>query len=293
MVRNRPRSQGAPRQPTLERRLAGWLLTLLLVPTLLLLLAALLIGSRSVELVGTLGPWDQVAQSGRALFDAAAPASAEDTILSQAVDRHQRDLSSSLTQARRWNFLGHRVAAALPWVILVIAILLTGISLWISRRMARELARPIEELVGWAELMGRGEPLPAAVSSVRDPAEVQMLRNALQGASQEIRAGQARALETERVRAWGEMARRIAHEVKNPLTPLRLAVHRLARAVPDNRDLQEPMEVIAEETARLDELARQFAILGRPSSGQKSDIDVCELVSGLLASDVPPEIRTS
>jgi nitrogen fixation/metabolism regulation signal transduction histidine kinase len=246
-----------------------------------------------MELVGTLGPWDRVAETGRQLFDAAAPAMARDSTLARAVEQHQRELSGSLTQARRWSFLGARAAAALPWVLLAIAILLAGISLWISRRIARELARPIQELVGWAALMGRGEELPAAAPRRRDVREVQVLRDALRHASGEIAGAQSRKLESERVRAWGEMARRIAHEMKNPLTPLRLAVHRLELGVPQSAELRESMEVIAEETTRLDELAKQFALLGRPSSGPRSEIDIAELVSGLMSSDVPAEVETA
>jgi signal transduction histidine kinase len=140
--------------------------------------------------------------------------------------------------------------------------------------------------------MARGEPLPAAAPGTRRTvSEVGALQTALRSAATQITSAQARALETERVRAWGEMARRIAHEMKNPLTPLRLAVHRLARS--GAPDLDEPLEVITEEIARLDELAKQFGLLGRPSSGPRSDIDVRELVAELLASDIPPSIETT
>src|SRR5690606_6918899 len=102
---------------------------------------------------------------------------------------------------------------------------------------------------------------------------------------------QLRALETERVRAWGEMARRVAHEMKNPLTPLRLAAHRLHRAGADDPALADPIDVIEQETARLEELARSFAVLGRPPEGPPSDIDLGELLRSLAASDVPPGIE--
>jgi signal transduction histidine kinase len=87
------------------------------------------------------------------------------------------------------------------------------------------------------------------------------------------------------------MARRVAHEMKNPLTPLRLAVHRIGATVADER-LREPLAVLDEETGRLEELARQFAVLGRPSSGPRSDVDLAELLRELLATDVPPGIGT-
>lgn len=291
---NSPRTSGVLRQNTLERRLFGWLLSLLLFPAMLLLAVLFFAGSRSVQLIGTLGPWTEVAQSGRTLFDAAAPAARTDTGLARALDVHQRNLSASLVEARRWTFLGDRALVALPWAVLVLALILAALSWWISRKIARELASPIEELVGWAALLGQGRPLPAAEGdALHEVSEVKALRTALRDAAEEIARAQARALEFERVRAWGEMARRIAHEMKNPLTPLRLAVHRLARSVPDAEQVREPMEVIEQETMRLDDMARQFAVLGRPSAGPRSEIDMTEMVTELMRSDVPPDIMTT
>lgn len=282
------------RPRSLERRLFGWLAALALVPALAVLLIALTIGSRSLRSLGTLGPWAGVAESGRALIEAAEAVSPADTALVTAAARHRSDLSESLRQAGRWEFLGARASAAAPVAVAIFGLLLAAVALLVSRRLARELARPIGELVEWAGRLGRGEPLPGEAPSRRhDVREVGLLRTALLSAESEIRAGRDRALEAERTRAWGEMARRVAHEMKNPLTPLRLASHRLDRAAPSDPALREVVDVIREETARLDELARSFAALGRPAAGAPSDVDLAELLHGLLRSDVPGGVRAT
>jgi two-component system nitrogen regulation sensor histidine kinase NtrY len=278
----------------LERRLFGWLLLLTLVPMFTLLIGGYLLSTRSLEWVGTLGPWDSVAESGRALIERAAPAAATDTALARVLDAHRRELSSSVLLARRWGFLGERIGAALPWFALLLAIALTTLALWVGRRLSVQLARPIKELAGWAEQLPAGQPLPGPEPrEAHEVREVRALRDAMRVASVRIGEARARALETERVRAWGEMARRVAHEMKNPLTPLRLATHRLARHPDADGALREPLDVIREETERLEELARQFAVLGRPSAGPASDVDLRELLEGLLESDVPAHIRAS
>lgn len=71
----------------------------------------------------------------------------------------------------------------------------------------------------------------------------------------------------ERVLAWGEMARQIAHEIKNPLTPIRLGVQHLRRARSDprldfDRVLDENVGRILSEIDRLDEIARTFSRYG-------------------------------
>jgi nitrogen fixation/metabolism regulation signal transduction histidine kinase len=71
----------------------------------------------------------------------------------------------------------------------------------------------------------------------------------------------------ERVLAWGEMARQVAHEIKNPLTPIRLGVQHLRRARSDprldfDRELDENVGRILSEIDRHDEIARTFSRYG-------------------------------
>jgi len=77
-----------------------------------------------------------------------------------------------------------------------------------------------------------------------------------------------------RVLAWGEMARQVAHEIKNPLTPIRLGIQHLQRARrgKDPRDfdatLQETAERILAEIDRLDSIARAFSRFASPPADQ-------------------------
>lgn len=278
------------RRNTLDRRLFGWLLVLTLLPALGVLLGAAWIWSGALAWIGTLGPWDQVTESGRQVIEAVAPLAADHPELAEAVERHREYLSESALLARRWTYLGERLASQLPIAVLVLSGVLTVVTLWVSRRLARGLARPIEELVEWAERLGRDEPLPEATPDEgRDTVEVQTLRQAFRSAAVELRRARQRAVQAERLRVWGEMARRVAHEMKNPLTPLRFAAERLATA-PGSEDA---LAVVREETARLEELAAQFASLGRPPEGPTGPIDVEELMAGLLATDVPDGIETT
>ena len=82
------------------------------------------------------------------------------------------------------------------------------------------------------------------------------------------------------MRSWSEMARKIAHELRNPLMPMGMAADRVSQS-------QEPSisaagEVLREEIQRLEALARTFAHFGRPPDGPMSSIDLTEMLS-LLA----------
>ncbi|HEX6926396.1 MAG TPA: ATP-binding protein [Longimicrobiaceae bacterium] len=92
-----------------------------------------------------------------------------------------------------------------------------------------------------------------------------------------------------RVLAWGEMARQVAHEIKNPLTPIKLAVQHLRRAYRDRRPdydeiLDRNVESILMEIDRLGEIARAFSRFGTPDStaDRLESIDVASVVEETL-----------
>jgi two-component system nitrogen regulation sensor histidine kinase NtrY len=78
-------------------------------------------------------------------------------------------------------------------------------------------------------------------------------------------------LRSERILAWGEMARQVAHEVKNPLTPIKLSVQHLQRAWEDRRPdyheiLARNVEIILREIDHLAAIARSFSRYGAPEA---------------------------
>jgi len=101
----------------------------------------------------------------------------------------------------------------------------------------------------------------------------------------ELEIGRRRALEAERADAFRESARRFAHELKNPLTPIRFAVARLRRSAPE--ELRETVDVLAEESTRLEVMAKSFAQYGRLPDGPAADIDLAELVTRTVRSTIP------
>ncbi len=92
----------------------------------------------------------------------------------------------------------------------------------------------------------------------------------------------------ERVLAWGEMARQVAHEIKNPLTPMRLGLQHLRRVYRDRRgDFDQTLEETAErmlaEIDRLDTIARAFSRFAAPA-GDEQPLDRIDL--GMAVGEV-------
>lgn len=93
----------------------------------------------------------------------------------------------------------------------------------------------------------------------------------------------------ERVLAWGEMARQVAHEIKNPLTPMRLGMQHLRRARHDprvdfDRVLDENTARMLTEIERLDEIARAFSRYGAPAieAAPPERVDVAAVARDVL-----------
>jgi len=135
-------------------------------------------------------------------------------------------------------------------------------SLWIAARVSR----PVEELARAAEEVASGSW--SARVPVRGRDEVAVLARSFNHMTEELANQRERLVQSERVAAWRELARRLAHELKNPLFPLQLTVENLSRA----RQLPaaEFEEVFNESTQTLSmEISNLKKIIGRFSDFSK------------------------
>jgi len=243
--------------------------------------------NRAISLVSGVGAWESVATSGQEAIEAmrAGRLTPEQR---HALDVHERELGVSLEQARRFDFIASRsMRVVIPVGILALAIF-GFIAARVAGHLSRQLSRPLDELVAWTGRIERGEPLPPREATVaRGAPEFATLRDRMRDMSDAIEAGRRKAAETERLKAYRESARRVAHELKNPLTPIRFAIDRLRRdATAGQRD---SIEVLAIESKRLERIAKAFAEFGRLPEGPSAPIDVEELITHAAAA-VPPGI---
>jgi signal transduction histidine kinase len=234
--------------------------------------------------------WDRVAATGeRALATVrdstrGAPLT---PVQEAALRAHEDELSQSLLQARRFKFVADRIGPLILIAALGGVLLFAGVSSRVAGHLSRQLSRPTQELVGWTELLARGEPLPDSAVKKGAP-EFEQLRAHMRSMAHELDLSRARAIEAERLRAFRETARQVAHELKNPLTPIRFAVDRLRREVPPH--LNDVVDVLGVESQRLEEMARSFSAFGRLPEGPVAEVDLGELASYTARATVPPNV---
>ena len=267
-------------------RLLVILAALALVPAIGVTIAWSVGVGRTLPLIGEAAAWERVAASGSRALEGlkGTPLTPEQRAALQA---HERELSQSLTQARRLEFLVDRFVPLMAGGAVVGLLILALILSRVAGHLSRQLSRPLNELVGWTDRIARGEPLPPE-TPVRGAPEFETLRQRMRSMSDELAEGRSRALEAERLRAFRESARRFAHELKNPLTPIQFALARLDREAPPA--LGDVVEVLRTETSRLDHMSRAFAQFGRLPEGPVSDVDVGEMVRYASRATVPPDI---
>ncbi|MBA3343567.1 MAG: HAMP domain-containing histidine kinase [Gemmatimonadaceae bacterium] len=277
------------RQLRYRTRLIVILSLFAIVPTALLTLLWSGTVSSALPLVSGRAAWESVASSGQRAIEAARAAPLEPS-QRQRIDDHERELRTSLEQARRYSFIAGRSVRLVLAVALLALIVFGVIASRVAGHLSRQMSRPLDEIVRWTAMIGRGERLPEpAVQPARGAPEFATLRARMRDMAGEIEAGRQRVAEAERLAAYRESARRVAHELKNPLTPIRFALARLRRDAPHG--LSDMIDVLETETRRLERIAKSFAEFGRLPDGPASEIDVGELARYSAAATVPPGIE--
>jgi signal transduction histidine kinase len=205
----------------------------------------------------------------------------------QALADHASKLNTAIAQVQRAETFSRYYYAGLGLVILLLGAAFVYASLRFGGHLSRQLSRPIEELIGWTGNIRRLEPLPPDRPR-RGAPEFEALRTALREMAVALERARQQELEAERLRAFRETARRVAHEMRNPLTPMRLAVAQLARNA--NGEHREAIDVLAAESDRLEQLAREFTEFGRLPEGPAAPVDFTELLSELARTSLPPSM---
>ena len=264
-------------------RLFAILLLFAVLPSALLTLLWAGTFSAGLSAVTASAAWDSIAVTGvRALAEARR---SELTPEAEAALRaHEQELRTSVEQARRLQALSTRAVPLILFVGFLAVAVLSLIASRVAGHLSRQLSRPLSELVDWTQRIARREPLPERQTR-RGAPEFELLRRRMRVMARELEAGRARALEAERFEAFRETARRVAHELKNPLTPIRFAVARLRRDAAE--PLQETVEVLEVESRRLEDMARSFAQFGRLPEGPKAEVDLGELARYTARATVP------
>jgi two-component system, NtrC family, nitrogen regulation sensor histidine kinase NtrY len=184
------------------------------------------------------------------------------------------------------------LTSAVLAVIALIGVVLIG--LLVARRTARDL----DQLVAGSLAAARGD-LDHRVP-VRSEDEIGAVAAAFNFMMEDLRVSKERLVIAERIAAWQEIARRLAHEIKNPLTPIQMAMDTLRKTWKKKHPsfdeiLEESTSTVMEEADRLKHIVSEFSAFARMPKPEFQRLDLNELVRSALAlyqgGAAPVEIR--
>jgi two-component system nitrogen regulation sensor histidine kinase NtrY len=165
----------------------------------------------------------------------------------------------------------------------LLALLLAALLGW---ALALRVTRPVDALAEGALALARGE-LSHRVEA-QATGEIGALVQSFNAMAAGLQTATERAAVAERIAAWQEVARRLAHEIKNPLTPIRMSVETLQKAHAQKRHdfeeiFAESSQAVIEEVDRLKRIIDEFSRFARLPRPVLEPVDLADLVAQVLA----------
>ena len=205
---------------------------------------------------------------------AAAPVrgSGDDALLTVPLAPRQREIDREIDELDRGVHL-----ASLFFILLGAAI---GLS------MAERIADPVRRLTRATRLIARGN-FDARIA-VRSADELKRLVDAFNSMAAELKAQRAQLERTHRLEAWAEMARQVAHEIKNPLTPIQLSAEHLRRVHADRGEpmgpvLESCVDAILGQVHLLRQISAEFSNFASSPTARPAPVNVGDLVTEVVA----------
>ena len=177
------------------------------------------------------------------------------------------------------------IASVRLWSALL-ALLGLAIAIPLAIVWSAQISRPVERLAAFSEKVARGNwEEPLKLHSVR---ELTTLVEALDRMRLDLKTYREKLVMSERQAAWSQMARKVAHEVKNPLTPIAISIEDLKRSYDQKRPdfpeiLNQAVRTIGEEVETLRRLLQEFSDFARIPAPRIAPCRVSQLLGDIEA----------
>ena len=160
---------------------------------------------------------------------------------------------------------GIKVTFAIIYIIVVTLLLFLSTSIAIT--FASRLTKPIVNLINASEAISKGA-LDVKVPNIEIDDEFKQLNKNFNSMIDRLKKQQDKLLTTERYEAWESVARKLAHEIKNPLTPIQLSIDRLrekysSKINADPKDFEKYLETINRQIQDIENLVNEFSSFAR------------------------------
>ena len=164
--------------------------------------------------------------------------------------------------------------------------LLLFLSIIVSINFASRLTRPIVNLIGASEKISEGD-LNAKVPEIKTDKEFEKLNDNFNSMIDKLKIQQDKLLFVERHAAWENVARKLAHEIKNPLTPIQLSIDRirekyLDKIGNDNKNFSGYLSTITKQIKDIEHLVNEFSDFARMPKPVLKKVNLNQIISRAL-----------
>ena len=183
-------------------------------------------------------------------------------------------------------------------IYLIVVTLLLFISISIAIRFSSRFFRSINNLILASSAIGQGE-LDIKVPEIKTDKDLEKLNSNFNLMINQLRSQQEKLIINERHEAWGNLARKLAHEIKNPLTPIQLSIDRIRTKYLNDIDaknklnFEENLKIINNQIKQIGNLVNEFSDFARMPKPILKDIDLVQILNENinLVSELDKEIK--
>ena len=153
-------------------------------------------------------------------------------------------------------------------IYVIIVTLLLFISITIAIRFSSRFFRSINNLISASTSIGEGD-LNITVPELKTDKDLEILNKNFNLMIRRLKNQQEKLIINERYEAWGNLARKLAHEIKNPLTPIQLTIDRIKNkyskqiSETDQNNFKENLKIINNQIKQIENLVNEFSDFAR------------------------------
>jgi len=191
---------------------------------------------------------------------------------------------------------GIKISFAIIYIIIVT--LLLFISITIAIRFSSRFFRSINNLISASTAIGEGD-LTTKVPEIKTDKDLEILNKNFNSMIVRLKNQQDKLIINERYEAWGNLARKLAHEIKNPLTPIQLSIdrikekyiHQVDKNEKDN--FEENLKIINNQIKQIGNLVNEFSDFARMPKPVLKKNNLIKIIHEniKLLSEIDPSIK--
>ncbi len=177
---------------------------------------------------------------------------------------------------------GIKISFAIIYIIIVSLLLFASIT--IAIRFSSRFFRSINNLILASSAIGQGD-LDAKVPEIKTDKDMEILNKNFNLMTDQLKNQQEKLLINERHEAWGNLARKLAHEIKNPLTPIQLTIDQIKSkylnqlSESDQNNFQENLKIMNNQIKQIENLVNEFSDFARMPKPVLKDNDLNKILN--------------